>query len=107
MTSSFYSSKFQQLKVQARLSRLGGAIPYFRQVPVGTADRAFKSLPEGFRLAPSGIPNSGYGVFSDNSIPDNTWLGQIDGVVVTDEEYADDPDTFSDDYMWPVSTAFL
>ncbi len=50
------------------------------QVPVGTPDRALRTVPEGiFEVRPSSIPRAGMGAFTSTFIPRHTWLGEYEG----------------------------
>ncbi len=53
------------------------------QVPVGTPDRALRTVPEGiFEVRRSLIPRAGMGAFASTFIPRHTWLGAYEGELI-------------------------
>lgn len=48
---------------------------------IDTDDRVFATMPPGFSIRQSGIPNSGLGVFAETTVPKNTRLGPFDGII--------------------------
>ena len=51
-----------------------------------TSFRALKTLPTGFIIKNSNIPQAGLGVFADSFVRRETWLGEYHGYIVKVEK---------------------
>ncbi len=55
-------------------------------VPWGVPGRAYLTVPEGFDLYRSAMPNAGLGIHASTFIKKWTWLGEYDGEIVLPED---------------------
>ncbi|KAK2147937.1 hypothetical protein LSH36_527g00004 [Paralvinella palmiformis] len=53
-----------------------------RRIPIGTVERALKTLPKGFTVTWSSIAGAGMGVFATVFIREHTWLAEYEGRLI-------------------------
>ena len=66
---------------------------YLLQTTITDDNHALATIPPGFSVRQSSIPDAGLGVFAETYIPEGTRIGPYDGVLTKDGSEDKDADT--------------